>query len=356
MIHYRFGPGGGMDAHYADLVRGFSDKADVLDLWVYERSPRFSVPDHVNVRVVERGRVWSALRKTSFYTKIVRDLKMSDYDLVIGTMPVGKQHIIINGGTHIGYVRGVYKKFRITDFLPIIFERRSFRRSKMVIAHSRKIAGDMEHHYGIPKDKIHVLYPPTDSRRFNPQVREANPEFRKNYGISPDKFSVFFPSTNHEIKGLRPLLEAFSRLPKERFELFVAGAPMDADALPENVKYLGYVSKTEELYAACDVTILPSHYDGFGLVVVESIACGTPVIVSRNSGASEIVDSDHGVVLENVTADEIEAGIIAASTRKFALDPNFLETHGLMIDQYVDKILALAGPILRESKAVDRDR
>jgi glycosyltransferase involved in cell wall biosynthesis len=350
LIHYRYGPGGGMDTYLVDLARGFCSRRDEVTVWTYEKTEGFDPIAGVSVHQVEAPARSALVRKISYHTKIVRDFRPSEYDLVVGTMRTTKQHINVNGGTHIGYARGVHGKLKYTDLLPIFFERRALQAAKLIVAHSKKISSEIQLHYKIPENSIQVLYPPSDERRFHFAIRERRPELILKHGIDLRKFTVFFPSTNHEIKGLAPLLEAFKALPPSRFELLIAGAPMLTrtkellSPLP-HVRYLGYIARIEELYAACDVTILPSHYDGFGLVITESLACGTPVIVSKNAGASELIESlqsrgkNFGLVLKDQSAEEIARSIRTASESTFTSDSNFLFNESLTPAQHVDSML-----------------
>jgi glycosyltransferase involved in cell wall biosynthesis len=339
-----------MDAYLADLARGFSERGDTVQVWTYELAPGFIPPPNVTVRVVPFRTRWWSSRKIAYHTEVVRDLDPDDYDLVIGTIRTTQQHINVNGGTHLGYVRGVYKKFRHTDVLPIFFERRALRSARLVVAHSKKVAVEIERDYGIAASKIEVIYPPSDEQRYNLQIREKRPEWIRKYGIDPKRYSVLFPSTNHRIKGLSPLLEAFCRLPADEFELLIAGAPLDgALRLPPHVKYLGFVGAMEELYVASDLMVMPSHYDGFGLVVTESLACGTPVVVSKHTGASEIIGENDGLVLKDETADEIERTIREAKHRAFVPDAEFLSRQGLTVRQHTEAIVRAIVRRRRES-------
>jgi glycosyltransferase involved in cell wall biosynthesis len=232
LIHYRYGPGGGMDTYLVDLARGFSLLGDGVTVWTYEKAEGFDPIPSVSVQQVEAPARSAFARKISFHTKIVRGFEPSEYDLVVGTMRTIKQHVNVNGGTHIGYARGVHGKLKYTDILPIFFERRALRGAKLIVAHSKKISNEIQLHYKIPEKKIQVLYPPSDESRFNFATRHHRSELISKYGIDSRKFTVFFPSTNHEIKGLAPLLEAFKTLPASRFELLIAGAPMLTRSVP----------------------------------------------------------------------------------------------------------------------------
>ncbi len=334
-----------MDAHFADLVQGFSEFGDSIDLWAYEVDSTFPVPKNVRIRKVDLHYYFRPLRKIAFHTQIVRDLKISDYDSVIGTMRTSKQDINICGGTHLGFVRNVNHHFAHNDVIPAYFERRTVRSVEGVVAHSKMVAKELQKYYGVQPTKIFPFYPPVNETRFHQGLRQKRKELKAKYEVTDTKFVVFFPSTNHKIKGLTQLLEAFSLLPSDQFELLIAGASMDGATTPQNVRYLGYLSQVEEIYVSSDLTILPSHYDGFGLVMIESLACGTPVVVSTHAGASEIIDPLHGIILENEKPQTIADAIIRARETQFCIDDNFLANRQLMRMQYVSKVRELAQSI-----------
>ena len=58
----------------------------------------------------------------------------------------------------------------------------------------------------------------------------------------------------------------------------------------DRIHLLGHRDDVKELYAGADVSLLPSHYEPFGLVALESMASGTPVIVSGQAGASQLIE------------------------------------------------------------------
>ena len=70
--------------------------------------------------------------------------------------------------------------------------------------------------------------------------------------------------------------------------------------LEENVEFLGNVENIEKLYKDVDIFVLPSRYEGFGLVVVEALAAGCAVVVSKLEGPLEIVkeNEEYGLYFE----------------------------------------------------------
>jgi glycosyltransferase involved in cell wall biosynthesis len=138
--------------------------------------------------------------------------------------------------------------------------------------------------------------------------------FRKKYGIDNNAKMVLFLSRIHERKGADLLMAAFSRVERavnSPINLVVAGPDegylkilkllakkLDID---NQVVFPGPLLESEKLeaYVDADVFVLPSkdRYESFGNVVLEALACGTPVIVTDNCGVSEWIGRDVGYVI-----------------------------------------------------------
>jgi glycosyltransferase involved in cell wall biosynthesis len=128
--------------------------------------------------------------------------------------------------------------------------------------------------------------------------------------------------------------------------LLVAG-----DALPgkygPNVRSLGYINNLAPLYCCVDFTILPSHYEPFGLVLPESLQCGTPVITTRDVGAAELLSERDGIVMRDNGPETIVQTLSALDRNRFSVEPDFASRHRLRIDQHIEDIrqLVLRGPV-----------
>ena len=127
---------------------------------------------------------------------------------------------------------------------------------------------------------------------------------RATLGLAPDRQYVLFVGRLEPLKGLELLLDALAELEDSRPMLLVVGgdaraagyiAALRAQAarrgLGDRVRFLGAVPQ-ERLplyYSAADVAVVPSYYESFGLVALEAMACGTPVVASRVGGLTGTV-------------------------------------------------------------------
>jgi UDP-glucose:(heptosyl)LPS alpha-1,3-glucosyltransferase len=182
--------------------------------------------------------------------------------------------------------------------------RRQFhqRRQPHVIAPSRMTAEHFQRYHQIPSQRISVVYNAVDGDSDLPEASEVRKAFRRRHDLATGDVAVLFAARNYSLKGLQPLLEAFSEiaglLPQAR--LLVCGSRREGPfrrmakrrGLWRRVRFLQSVEDIRECFAAADLLAFPSFYDPCSLVVLEAMCAGLPVITTRQNGASELVS--HG--------------------------------------------------------------
>ena len=132
-----------------------------------------------------------------------------------------------------------------------------------------------------------------DIQRFNADLREMyRSQIRLDLGIDADDFIYGFVGRVTRDKGINEILMAYDKVHKGKL-IFVGfldevdtldDALYEASRHNENIIYTGPVNDVEKYYAAIDCLLLPSYREGFGNVVIEAAAMGTPAIVSRIPG------------------------------------------------------------------------
>lgn len=148
------------------------------------------------------------------------------------------------------------------------------------------------HDYGVADNKIFAVMPGVNLRTFLPKTVSK-------------KYKVLFVGRLEPPKRIIELIEIIQnlRLKFPRLTLTVVGSGSQADYirhLSGNKKYkfirlTGQCGEKQlaKYYQEASILVLPSKYEAYGLVACESLACGTPVIIPRNSGLSTIVDEYH---------------------------------------------------------------
>ena len=139
----------------------------------------------------------------------------------------------------------------------------------------------------VDPDKVHVVYNGVDHSRFHPRYRpEARHRAARILGIEPPY--VLALANDQPRKNVRTLLHAYAHLPKDTPTLVLAGAGrwgqgpiydmVKKAGIEERVRFTGYVPEATlpDLYAGSRCFVFPSIYEGFGLPVLEAMACGLP--------------------------------------------------------------------------------
>lgn len=125
-------------------------------------------------------------------------------------------------------------------------------------------------------------------------------------------------------KGYRYLIEAFARLVQEigPARLLIAGSgPHEADlkslvndlGLADDVEFLGWVDDTEGLFAAGDIFVLPSLDEPFGIVLLEAMAKGKPIVTTRTGGPLDLLDASLAYFVAPGDADDLARGMVVAA-------------------------------------------
>jgi glycosyltransferase involved in cell wall biosynthesis len=181
--------------------------------------------------------------------------------------------------------------------------RASARRADHILTLSEHSKQDIARTYGIREDKITVT-PLGASEEFFPRDRNAAKELAaRNYGIQGN--FILYLGRLQARKNLLRLVEAYVTLRRAGFphKLVLAGKPdflfqpvlsrIRELRLEQDVLMPGYVHGGDIpfLYSAADLFVFPSLYEGFGLPVIEAMACGVPVITSRGSALEEVAGS-----------------------------------------------------------------
>jgi len=161
-----------------------------------------------------------------------------------------------------------------------------------VIANSQMVKNEIIDLYGYPTDKIDIVRNgvPLEQFHFRPELRE---KWRDELNVKPEQIVLLFAGSGWERKGLRFAIAAMALCRSRKMRLLVAGRGNQRYYKSRRVQFLGEVSDLMRVYTAADIFILPTIYDPFSNACLEALACGLPVVTTRNNGFSEIIE--HGV-------------------------------------------------------------
>jgi glycosyltransferase involved in cell wall biosynthesis len=209
-------------------------------------------------------------------------------------------------------------------------ERAVYRRADALVVLSTAFKRILVEQYGVSPWRVEVIVPGVDTDRFTPGDRATA---REALGLPGDAFVAVTTRRLVRRTGVDVLIDAWAKLDdRDRAVLLVTGAGPEAAALRDqaaraglgdSVRFLGEVSEADLVlaYRAADVSVVPSRgLEGFGLVVLESMACGTPAIGTEAGGLGEAIALlDPGLV---VASDD--AGALAGQLGRAMADPGAL--------------------------------
>jgi UDP-glucose:(heptosyl)LPS alpha-1,3-glucosyltransferase len=309
LVHKRLDLQGGTERDLFQTAEGLRDLGHEIHLFCseYGVEPPAGVVAH-RVPVIPLGRslrLWSA----AWFARQAG--RRANCEVVVGFGRLSRQDVLrCGGGTHRGFLtrlaaeggarRRLWQNLSIYHRSVLAIEKRQYAPSgaRKIIAVSEQVKGDIIAHYGVPPEKIAVLYNGVDTRRFHPARRGvARDQIRNLWKIPGDAPLILFVGSGFRRKGLDRLFSAWKSPRLDRAFLLVVGADarpasyrIQAEAAaPGRIIFAGRQERVEDYYAAADVVALPSLQEAFGNVVLEGLACGLPVAVSREVGAAEIL-------------------------------------------------------------------
>ncbi|MFQ4145149.1 glycosyltransferase family 4 protein [Chlorogloeopsis sp. ULAP02] len=178
------------------------------------------------------------------------------------------------------------------------WEKKAFSQAKIVVAISNQIAKDLLN-IGVAPECLQVILNGVDLQEFSPGTTD-----RKTWGLpSGVPLALFAGDIRIPRKNLDTVLQALVKVPNLHLAVagITEGSPYlqlaDSVGLSDRVHFLGLRYDVPQLMKAVDFLVFPSRYEPFGLVVIEAMACGLPVITAQTTGAAELVTPESGIVL-----------------------------------------------------------
>jgi len=360
--------GGGTEADLARMASGLAARGHEVHVFCARQDA--SIPGVVThkVAVVRAGRV---ARLLSFAFAAPRAVARERWDVVMGFGRTPTQDVVRSGGgTHRSYLAameraGLRGRRRGPYHTAILcLERRAFAPTghRRVLAVSARVRDEIVADYGVPRERIAVVYNGVDLARFHPAHRATlGPPMRAALGIPGSARVCVAIGTGFRRKGFDLLLRLWREAPPADTVLVLVGgdervAQFRRDAatppLAGRVFVTGSRGDVERVLAAADVVCVPSRQEAFGNVVLEACAAGVPVVTSRRAGASELLD---GPLASLVVDDPEDMDALGAALAR-ALGPGGAalgraareRAEALPWDDHVRRVEALLAEVARE--------
>lgn len=172
-----------------------------------------------------------------------------------------------------------------------------------VIVNSNYMKSEIQRLFGLPFEKINVVPNGVNLNNFNNVYRDY--DFRRRFAMDNEKIVLFIGRLVYE-KGIQHLISAMPKILDHYHDvkLVIAGKGGMLDELKaqannlgisQKVYFAGYLNSkdVQKMYRCADISVFPSTYEPFGIVALEAMLAGVPVVVSDIGGLNEIVE--HGV-------------------------------------------------------------
>lgn len=324
----------------------------------------------IEVQILQAGRLREIQRFASTIYKLRELLTQKNIDLVFSWM--SKAHLYGGWAALWAGIPSLWYQLDIpapTDMLTRLITAVPARK---VLACSNQAAEAQRRLW--PQRTVKTVYPGVDLSDFAPSSLPSPSNARKQVGLPPDAPVVGIVGRLQRWKGIHVFVDAFSQVLQthpETYAVIVGGEhklePGYADyvenridklGLQDNVTLAGYQSNVPLWMQAMDVVVHTSAQEPFGIVVIEAMALGKPVVAGDSGGPQEIITEGKNGLLASYGDDEG----LARQIRRFLDDPDFASAAGtaareraedFRLEQYAGRLVqTLSEVAFNESPAV----
>jgi glycogen(starch) synthase len=257
-------------------------------------------------------------------------------------------------GTEIGRAQGLHNPDSLT--IDGIEWWTTYEANKIIVT-SASMKAEIQGHFHLPPEKIEIVPNGIDTKRYNASVDQS--AIKGRYGVHPDEKLVLCVGRLVPQKGIEYLIRAVSRI-AERYpeaKFIIVGEGWLRGHLEYIARSTGYQWKItftgwipdQELVAllnSADALVVPSIYEPFGIVALEGMAAGVPVVASDVGGLAEIVEHEHTGILAYSRSPES----IAWAVGRVLSDPNHSKEMAQNAQQMVQKTYSWEAIAIRTTK------
>ena len=316
LIRQRYTPFGGAERFLESALASLIDHGVAVTLYTREWPGGGAAP--MEPRIVNPFHVGALWRDAGFARAVCKAVGAGDADLVQSHERLPCCDVFRAGDgvhatwleermRHLSPLRRLGVRINPHHRYRMAMERRMFasERLRAVICNSKMVRDDIHARFGLPQERLHVVYNAVASDVYTPALRAYRPRIRQRLRI-PDYATVFLQvGSGFERKGVATSIDALARL-EPPAHLIVVGkerhlaryaAKARARGLTHRVTLTGPQADPRPYYGAADAFVLPTLYDPCPNAALEAMACGMPIVTSTRSGAAELaLEHDAGFV------------------------------------------------------------
>jgi glycogen(starch) synthase len=211
-------------------------------------------------------------------------------------------------------------------------ERLVYRGGSRFVVLTKAVSAALQRDFGVPPELIRVVPGGVDIKRFH--IGGTRLDARRTLNLPPDRPMILTARRLVHAKGIEVLIDAVAAMRKRLPDVLlvvVGTGPIRQELeqivrereLERSIHFAGFLDDEDlqHAYRAADLFVVPSiSTEGFGLVVIESLACGTPVMVTPVAGLPESISSlDAGLIFAGTAPDQMADGMLAALEGTLAL-------------------------------------
>jgi glycosyltransferase involved in cell wall biosynthesis len=176
----------------------------------------------------------------------------------------------------------------LSEKIQWILTPKALKKIDLIIAISEFTKKELIKMLNIEEEKIRMIYQGVNHSLYRPMDKES---CRKHFGLNPNKKYILYVASNLYHKRMDLAKRVFEEVRKSREDVVFIKAGYSEKLLGENILSFGWIKEDDmpKLFNSADVYLHTSEYEGFGLPILEAMACGIPVVASRRASIPEIV-------------------------------------------------------------------
>jgi len=318
-------------------------------------------------------------KKQNWEYRVISNRRLWTFTSLPKALQAENMNVFFSPTHYVPLFSKVPRVFSIMDLsflrFPDLFRKKDLYQLRLGTSHSAKVAKKIitisqfskdaiMEQYNISANRVTVAYPGFNSDIFNNKI--ATKKIRKvlsGYGVK-DRY-ILYVGTLQPRKNIVRLLNAFQHLEDKAIKLLIVGKKgwlykeffekIKKWKLADRILFTNFVSDGDlaALFAGAQCFVLPSLYEGFGIPVIEAMACGTPVVVSNVSSLPEVV-GNAGIYVNPLESKHIAKGLTAAlemseDQRSSLLDKGYKQIEKFSWEKCAEKIIETLENVYHDS-------